>query len=455
MCTVPIKNPNSGAAETGRMSIAVGTIAEGLPIFTGRSTAYTESREAELAQYSVKGSKKMETKAKKKLNPYFYLLIIVLSYLTAGFCSYRLQPILTYMMQLMSIDEAKAGTLVSAASILSIFLSVPFGVLMGRIGPRRTGILATLLVIGGSLVGAVASSSFTVMLVSQLIVGAGICATGILGPYVIACLFDPSLRGRANGLYITGGTIAQLVMFNLVPRITTPENIAPAWWFCIVYSIIMLVVWMVFITDEVAPPMGRGEPKDGAKKSGLLDALRDKKVLQLSVGGLFFMMSTMAVMNFTPTFLTLQHGYTEEIAGSLVSVCAIVGAVSTAVGGALSDILKTRKWIYFAALLWMLVSRFLIAFLPAGMLLNIVIWLQGLPSVAMGLLYTVAGEVLDPDKASIGISAINMFIGIGTLIASALFGVLAVSVGYQMAFCVFGGLTIFGFIGICTIKGVK
>ena len=128
------------------MSIAVGTIAEGLPIFTGRSTAYTESREAELAQYSVKGSKKMETKAKKKLNPYFYLLIIVLSYLTAGFCSYRLQPILTYMMQLMSIDEAKAGTLVSAASILSIFLSVPFGVLMGRIGPRRTGILATLLV---------------------------------------------------------------------------------------------------------------------------------------------------------------------------------------------------------------------------------------------------------------------------------------------------------------------
>lgn len=43
----------------------------------------------------------------------------------------------------------------------------------------------------------------------------------------------------------------------------------------------------------------------------------------------------------------------------------------------------------------------------------------------------------------------------GTLIASALFGVLAVSIGYQMTFCVFGGLTTFGFIGACTIKGVK
>ena len=55
----------------------------------------------------------METK-KKGISPYVYLAIIVLSYLTAGFCQYRLQPILTYLMQGMSIDEGKAGVLVSA-----------------------------------------------------------------------------------------------------------------------------------------------------------------------------------------------------------------------------------------------------------------------------------------------------------------------------------------------------
>ena len=63
---------------------------------------------------------------KKRISPYIYLIIIVLSYLTAGFCQYRLQPILTYMMQGMQIDEGKAGVLVSALSILSIFLAVPF-----------------------------------------------------------------------------------------------------------------------------------------------------------------------------------------------------------------------------------------------------------------------------------------------------------------------------------------
>lgn len=390
---------------------------------------------------------------KKRISPYIYLIIIVLSYLTAGFCQYRLQPILTYMMQGMQIDEGKAGVLVSALSILSIFLAVPFGVMMGKIGPRRTGIFAMILIIAGSLVGVFGTKSYTVMFLSQLVVGAGTCATGILGPYVIACLFAPELRGRANGIYITGGTIAQLVMYNLVPRITTAENIAPAWWFTIGYSVVMLVVWMLFITDEVAPPMGK--TGSGAPKISFLEAIRDKNVLQLAIGGLFFMMSTMAIMSFAPTFLVVEHGYTAEAAGSLVSVCAIVGALSTAIGGTLSDLLKTRKWIYFGALIWMALSRFLIAFLPAGILLNITIWLQGLPAVAMGLLYTVAGEAIAPEKASVGISVVNTFIGIGTLLASALFGVLAVAIGYTASFCVFGALTLLGMIGVCTIKGVK
>lgn len=132
-------------------------------------------------------------------------------------------------------------------------------------------------------------------------------------------------------------------MYNLVPRITTAENIAPAWWFTIGYSVVMLVVWVIFITDEVAPPMGK--TGSGAPKISFLEAIRDKNVLQLAIGGLFFMMSTMAIMSFAPTFLVVEHGYTAEAAGSLVSVCAIVGALSTAIGGTLSDLLKTRKWI--------------------------------------------------------------------------------------------------------------
>ena len=399
-----------------------------------------------------------QTAKKRQLSPYFYLLILILQYLTAGFCQYKLQPILTYLMEGMSISEASAGFLVSALSILSVVLAIPFGVLMGKIGPRRTGILATLVTIAGSLLRTFFTTNYVMLFISQLIVGIGICGTSILGPYIIAGLFKPELRGRANGWYITGGTIAQLLMYNLVPRITSVSDVTPAWWFTTVYGIVILVIWVLFITDEVAPPMNQEAVEKEEKEShklGLVDALKDPKVLQLCIGGFAFMMSTMAVLSFTPTYLTLGRNYDPVTASSLVSVAAIVGAFSTAIGGTLSDLLKTRKWIYFGALMWMCISRILIVVLPDGILLNLVIWGQGIPSVAMGLIYTVAGENIAPEKASVGMSAINMFIGLGGLFATALFGVFADALGYTLTFVIFAVITLFGLIGVNTIKGVK
>ena len=399
-----------------------------------------------------------QTAKKRQLSPYFYLLILILQYLTAGFCQYKLQPILTYLMEGMSISEASAGFLVSALSILSVVLAIPFGVLMGKIGPRRTGILATLVTIAGSLLGTFFTTNYVMLFISQLIVGIGICGTSILGPYIIACLFKPELRGRANGWYITGGTIAQLLMYNLVPRITSVSDVTPAWWFTTVYGIVILVIWVLFITDEVAPPMNQEAVEKEEKEShklGLVDALKDPKVLQLCIGGFAFMMSTMSVLSFTPTYLTLGRNYDPVTASSLVSVAAIVGAFSTAIGGTLSDLLKTRKWIYFGALMWMCISRILIVVLPDGILLNLVIWRQGIPSVAMGLIYTVAGENIAPEKASVGMSAINMFIGLGGLFATALFGVFADALTQRSTVVIFAVITLFGLIGVNTIKGVK
>ncbi len=397
-------------------------------------------------------------KSKRKHSPYVYLLIIIVAFLTAGFCQYRMQPILTYIMQGMSIDEAQAGYLISAVGILGVVLSVPFGILMGKIGPRKTGLLSFVLIIAGSFVGVAGISNYYVMFVSQFIVGGGICAFSVLCPYIIACVFVPELRGRANGLYITAGTIAQLIMYNLIPRITSVDNVAPAWWLTIIYTVVIGVIWMVFITDDVAPPM-IAEPAEGDQakplKISVLATLKDPKVLQLSIGGLAFMMSAMAVLSFTPTYLVMDRGYDQVTASGIVSVAAIVGAVSTAVGGWLSDALHTRKWIYFAALIWMAVSRFLIILLPSGFGLTLVIWAQGLPAVCMGLIYTVAGEQFEPEKTSVGISTVNTFIGLGGLIATALFGVLVAAVDYKMTFSIFGIITLVGLLGVFTIKGVK
>ncbi len=177
----------------------------------------------------------LTSKQKKVYNPYFYLVIAILAFLVSGFAQYMMQPILVYMMELMGINEAQSGFMTSARSITMIIIAIPMGVAIGKLGPRKTGIFGISIMALSILIGAFATRSYPLMLVSVLIGGIGSSAIGLMLPYVIAVIFKPEMRGKANGWYITSGTFAQLIMYNLIPRITNETNITPAWWVVFAY----------------------------------------------------------------------------------------------------------------------------------------------------------------------------------------------------------------------------
>lgn len=393
-------------------------------------------------------------KCKKKLNPWFYIVLLITMYMTTGFMQYKLAPILVYLKANLGINDALAGTLTSIPSLIGLFLTIPLGVVMNKIGPRKMGFLGMGAILIASLVGTFFLDNYYVLVVCQAIYGIGFAAIGITGPYVIVCLFKPEMRGKANGFYITAGTLAQLIMMNLVPRIVTPENLAPAWWFTTIYTVVLLVLWYIFLTDEVAPAPGvsAGEKQSLGKT---LAALKDVRILQFFLGGIFFMCSAVAILTFTPTFLVEHHGMDVKVAGSLVSGAALVGAFSTAIGGWLSDTLHTRKWIYVAAIVWMAVSRVLIAVLPMGFALKLVIWGQGLPSVAMGLFYTASGDVIKGNDYAMCCSAISTGTKIGSFIAASLFGIIVTAVGYTASYFVYAAISLGALVGVATVKGIK
>lgn len=392
---------------------------------------------------------------KRQLNPYVYIVIMILFFMCYGNCQYKIQPVLTYLMDNMGIGTDKAGLLTSTVNLLGIFITIPLGVVMNKMGPRRMGLLTCGMVLVGSLLGTFFTNSFIIMLISQLIVGAGGAGISIACPYVIACLFKPEMRGKANGAYIMAGTLSQLLMYNLVPRIVTPTNLAPAWWFTNVWCAIMIVVWFIFITDEIAPPAG----ESGSKGAGLVDQLKslaDPKILRFFLGGMFMMASAVAVLSMSPTYLVQAKGMDVAAAGSLVSGSALVGAVCSLVGGWLSDTLGTRKWLFVFCFVWMAVSRILIAYLPAGMLLNITIWGQGIPSITMGLLYTGASDVIPKEKYAMCCSAITTGTKVGSFFGATIFGIIAAtSLGYIGAYIFFGVVSVLALICMVTLKDLK
>jgi NNP family nitrate/nitrite transporter-like MFS transporter len=219
--------------------------------------------------------------------------------------------------------------MVSVPILFGGIFRLGLGVLVDRIGAKRTGILAQLVVISG-LTGAwlAGLKNYEATLLMGVVLGVAGASFAVALPQA-GRWYPPHMQGLVMGL-AGAGNIGVVIDSLLAPRLAAAYGWESVFGFALIPAVFVLDVYIIFSKE---PPV-RITPK---KFRDYFLMFRDKDVhwfcffYTVTFGG-FVGLAYSLGMYFKDRF-----GLTPSQAGDLVALCTAVGALGRPIGGGISD----------------------------------------------------------------------------------------------------------------------
>jgi MFS family permease len=268
------------------------------------------------------------------------LLIISLVLFGSYYVYDAVSPINDEIQRGMGIDNSKYGLLFSFYSIPNLFfLVVLAGVILDRIGIRKSGFVFGALCVLGSLITSIAAGrSFTWMLVGRMVYGFGSEAVILVVNKVIAKWFRGKELGFAFGLNITICRLGTILALNTSAQIM--ERFGAWQWSIWVGTIVMFLSFMLFMIYIVMDrTRERRTPGEGKEEKFIWRDI-------LKFGPSFWFVSILcvtfysAVFPFTahaPRFMQMKFGLSPATGGAYTSLVMTASMIFTPLFGLFVD----------------------------------------------------------------------------------------------------------------------
>ena len=238
-------------------------------------------------------------------------------------------PLAPEIAKTLALTPAQKGLMVAVPTLAGAALRVVNGLLVDRIGPKRSGAISQMIVIGGLLSAwLLGVSSFAGTLVLGVILGFAGASFAIALP-LASRWYPPEHQGKAMGLAGMGNsgtvfaalfapTLAKLFGWNAVLGLA-----------CIPLTLV-LIVYLILAKDAPNAPA----PKSLARyftplKQG--DAWWLMSFYAVTFGGFVGLAASL------PIYFTDRFGLTPVQAGYATAACVLAGSLVRPLGGALAD----------------------------------------------------------------------------------------------------------------------
>ncbi len=248
--------------------------------------------------------------------PWVSVLLAVGAGMLAAFQVGKVHIALPSIRQSLSLSLYSASWVLSALSVVGLFLAGPAGSISARIGTRRALIFGLLLVAAASGLGASAVSA-PWLVGSRLLEGIGYVLILVAAPSLIVEIAQPGnlkLALAAWSAYMPGGVALITV---LAPLILTGHTWRRLW---------TLNAALICVYAAVVALAMRHRPRTVAQRrpmkpfQELRTVLSSPQPLMLALIFATYTLQHLGVMGFLPTLLMEKHGVSPALAGILVSV---------------------------------------------------------------------------------------------------------------------------------------
>ena len=334
------------------------------------------------------------------MNPIALGLIMVPLAISIAINQFKVTMNMAEIAQSVGMSAADSAWLMSVYTVIGVFMAIPCGIFVAKIGCKKMVLVAGGFAVVGALLGGFATTG-TMLLASRAIEGFGFAFIGVAGPSLISTYLAPDKISAVFGFWCIWVPAGNVLAFNIVPRVyaQTQPDFSGIWWVCGALTLLFVLLVKFFIR----PPSGveiRTADSAAQKKKTLTDALRKKNLLLVSTAyGIFnfllmiiltFVADSAALAGVAPALLT--------IVASMPMFCAFV--TSTAIGS-IAGRQKNYKFWFLLTLLAAGVGLVL-AFTASIPLIWIGVVLFGVGLGNPGMALSAVGSLVDHDESLIG-----------------------------------------------------
>ncbi len=369
-------------------------------------------------------------------SPWLILIVVLLASIAATLNQFKVPPVMPLLMEHFDQSAGQAGLLMSVFAITGLFLAIPSGFILQRLGYRATGLTALVFLAGGAGGGAF-SRGIGSLLLCRLVEGAGLSLMAVTAPDIIALWFAPEKRGKAIGIWSVWVPFGSLTMFILAPLLAVHWGWRAVWQFGWCYTIVVGVLFYFLVKSRTGLPPDQ-DHADSCKNltiQSLSPVLRNRNLWLISLLFCCFNFVVVAFITWGPTFLhSIRHASLIR-ASHVMSLMSILNMIAAPLAGWMLDKTGSRKVLCTFPLL-------AIAFLfPANatasedLFLALIVAIGFLGGLVPAGVFSSAVEIVGDERlAGMAMAVIQIGQNSGMLLGPLVFGRLVESLGWQVAF---------------------